>query len=74
MVNVTAPTRPKTFDIGNNRRFFRPFTIPSTNRKRSDGATISVEIVHGLHDTTSFSSTCTVRYRSKSLQAKRAGK
>ena len=63
-------TRPKTFDIGNDRRLFRPFTIPSTNRKRSEGATISVEVVHGLHDTIWFSSTCTVRYRSKSLQEK----
>ena len=62
-------TRPKTFDIGNDRRLFRPFTIPSTNRKRSEGATISVEVVHGLHDTIWFSSTCTVRYRSKSFTA-----
>ena len=47
-------TRPKTFDIGNDRRLFRPFTIPSTNRKRSEGATISVEVVYGLHDTIWF--------------------
>ena len=67
---INQCTRPKTFDIGNDRRLFRPFTIPSTNRKRSEGATISVEVVHGLHDTIWFSSTCTVRYRSKSLQEK----
>ena len=63
------PTRPKTFDIGNDRRLFRPFTIPSTNRKRSEGATISVEVVHGLHDTIWFRSR--VRYDIEVSRCKR---
>ena len=71
-----ASTRPKTFDIGNDRRLFRPFTIPSTNRKRSEGATISRsrKSYTAAYTIRYGSCTCTVRYRSESLQAKRAGR